>query len=62
MGYENKYDLMDKDVFPPASIYIDKDNPKSDASKRVRVDKSDEEIAAAVTAEMVDSLGVGLEP
>ena len=62
MGYENKYDLMDQNLFPKDSIYIFKENPKSDALRLPRIEKSDEEIVAAVTAEMCNSLGVELEP
>jgi len=62
MGYENKYDLMDQNLFPKDSIYILKENPKSGSVLLPRIEKSDEEIVAAVTAEMCNSLGVELEP
>ena len=62
MGYENKYDLMDQNIFPKESIYILKENPKADSRKFPRVDKTDEEIVAAVVSEMNSSLGVELEP
>ena len=60
--YKRNIDLMDNTLFPKNSIYIDKENPKSDARRIPRVAKSDEEIIAAVTAEMTNTLGAELEP
>ena len=60
--YERKIDLMDESVFPKDSLYIAKENPRDDSKIIPRVDKSDDEIIAAVTAEMIDTLGAELEP
>lgn len=62
MGYENNYDLMDQKKFPNDSSYAFKENPKKGTLGVRRVDKSDEEIVAAVTAEMKDTLGTKVEP
>ena len=60
-GYDNKYDLMDQKVFPNNSHYIFKENPKASAMSISRIAKSDADIIAAVTAEMVDTLGAEVE-
>ena len=60
--YKREIDLMDDAIFPKESIYIDKENPKSGSLKVQRIDKTDEEIIAAVTAEMTGTFGVELEP
>ena len=61
MGFENKYDLMNQKLFPNDSQYIFKENPKKSSQGVPRVAKSDEEIIAAVTAEMKDTLGTKVE-
>ena len=61
MGYENKYNLMDPKIFPNDSNYTFKENPKKGAQEVKRVTKSNEEIIAAVAAEMKDSLGSKVE-
>jgi len=60
--YERTVDLMDKNAFPRESIYLSKENPNPNARHIPREAKSDEEIIASVTAEMIDSLGEDLEP
>ena len=60
--YKREIDLMDEAVFPKESIYIGKENPKASSKSIPRVDKSDEEIIAAVTADMINTLGAELEP
>ena len=63
MGYENKYDLMDKAVFPRDSIYLAKENPNSVISTPIpRVSRTDEEIIRAVSEDMAGTLGAKLEP
>jgi hypothetical protein len=59
--YQRTIDLMDESVFPRESIYIGKENPKADSIVIPREDKSDEDIIAAVTTEMVNTLGADLE-
>jgi len=60
--YERNIDLMDESVFPRQSIYLAKENPNRNSSRIPREEKSDEEIVRAVSAEMINSLGEGLEP
>ena len=60
--YNREINLMDETIFPKQSIYLAKENPNLNSNKIVRKTKSDEEIIAAVTAEMADSLGENLEP
>jgi hypothetical protein len=60
--YERTIDLMDENVFPRESIYLSKENPNPNSRRIPREAKSDEEIIASVTAEMINSLGVELEP
>jgi len=60
--YERTIDLMDETVFPRRSIYLAKENPNINSMNILREEISDEEIIRSVTAEMVNSLGEGLEP
>ena len=53
---------MDESLFPRNSIYLSKENPKSPISIPIpRVSKTDDEIIAAVTEDMADTLGAELE-
>jgi hypothetical protein len=60
--YKRNIDLMDETVFPRKSIYLAKENPIPTSRHIDRETKSDEEIIAAVTSEMINSLGEDLEP
>jgi len=60
--YKRTIDLMDESVFPRQSVYLAKENPNRNSSRIPREEKSDEEIVRAVSAEMINSLGEGLEP
>jgi hypothetical protein len=60
--YTRNFDLMDEAIFPRESIYLAKENPNPNSRHIPRETKSNEEIIAAVTSEMIDSLGEDLEP
>ena len=60
--YKRNIDLMDESIFPRESIYLVKENPNSNSANVSRVEKSNEEIINAVTAEMSCTLGGDLEP
>jgi len=60
--YKREIDLMDETVFPRESIYLAKENPNPRSREIPRQVISDEEIIAAVTSDMENSLGVELEP
>ena len=62
MCYDNKYNLMDQKLFPNDSDYTFKENPVRGTQNVTRVAKTDDEIVAAVTDEMKDTLGIKLEP
>jgi len=60
--YKREVDLMDETVFPRESIYLSKENPNPRSREIPRQSISDEDIVAAVSADMINSLGVELEP
>ena len=60
--YDRNIDLMDEAIFPRESIYLGKENSNNNSNQILRTAKKDDEIIAAVTADMINSLGEKLEP
>lgn len=59
--YKREVDLMDENLFPPSSEYRRKVNPKECISSTVvKRNVSDEDIIAAVSKKMANSLGAVL--
>jgi hypothetical protein len=59
MSYERNIDLMNKSLFPPDSLYVQKKNPKMSRTGGVLpVKQTNDEIIDFVAKEMSDTLGV----